>query len=643
MNKIKNTLLLTALTPACTLLADDRPNIVFLITEDLSPLFGCYGGQAVTPNIDRLATKSIVYNRAYSMAPISAPTRSCLMTGVYSTSTGTQHLRMDGAIPSWMKSLPECLSAEGYFTSNRNKTDYNFSPEGLWTVINSSYTPWRGRKGNEPFYSFINIGSTHEGPGNSDANYEKAIQLLPETSKCNPDIVNLPLYFPDTREMRRIQAHYVDLASALDIEIGYVLRCIEEDGIADNTIIIVASDHGTGLPRHKRWLNASGLHVPFVVYLPEKYKHLADTEAGKKTDELISFVDFAPTVLSLAGIKQPDYMQGQPFLGEHRKPERNYIFAARSRADDMYEISRAVMSDRYMYVRHFLPFHPYIPTSTIFADVKLSLKELRRVHNMTVSERKELVKTPSDQLCLDQSEILWNRKPVEELYDLKNDPHELVNLAENPEYKDIKQQLSAVLIQNALDMRDAGFLMEPEMMQRGAGSTVYEMAQDKNQYDLPSIIKAAGLVGLGSESDFIKLTKNKDSGVRFWGVMGLRNLNNLSKNAENQLKTLLKDKSPTVQIGAAEILCLNKEDKEALALLSHYLNDERLYVKLYAARSIEQIGTNAMTLIPQIKAEMDRLTVSRNADGTRKYKDFNLASFTGWTLENSLIKNNIEY
>ena len=238
---------------------------------------------------------------------------------------------------------------------------------------------------------------------------------------------------------------------------------------------------------------------------------------------------------------------------------------------------------------------------------------------------------------------MWNRKPVEELYDLKNDPHELVNLAENPEYKDIKEQLNTVLIQNALDMRDAGFLMEPEMMQRGAGSTVYEMAQDKNQYDLPSIIKAAGLVGVGSENDFIKLIKNKDSGVRFWGVMGLRNLDNLSKNAENQLRILLKDKSPTVQIGAAEIICLKKEDREALGVLSNYLNDERLYVKLYAARSIEQIGTNAATLIPQIKAEMDKLTVSKNADETRKYKDFNLASFTGWTLENALLKNNITY
>ena len=642
MNKIKRSLLFAALAPACAAFADERPNIVLLITEDLSPLFGCYGEQAITPNIDRLAEKGIVYNRAYSMAPISAPTRSCLMTGVYSTSTGTQHLRMDGAIPTWMKSLPECLSAEGYFTTNRDKTDYNFSPEGRWTLWNSSFTPWRERKGDEPFYSFINIGSTHEGPGNNDANYAKATELLPETSKCDPGKVNLPPYYPNTLEMRRIQAQYVDLASALDIEIGYVLRCIEEDGLAENTIVIVAADHGTGLPRYKRWLNASGLQVPFIVYLPDKYKHLADNQPGTKTNELVSFVDYAPTVLSLAGIKQPGYMQGQPFLGEHRKPQREYVFAARSRADDMYEISRAVMSGRYMYVRHFLPFHPYIPTGTIFSDVKSSLKELRRVHNMTASERKELVKTPCEQFRLTQSEIMWNRKPAEELYDLLNDPHELVNLADNPEYKAVKEDMHAALIQNTLDMRDAGFLMEPEMMQRGASSTVYEMAQDKVQYELPAIIKAANLVGFGSESDFIRLTKNRDSGVRFWGVMGLRNLESLSGKAKNQLHLLLKDSSPSVQIGAAEILCLNEPNNEALAVLTHNLNDERLYVKLYAARSIEQIGTNAASLIPQIKAEMDKLTASNN-NGVRKYKDFNLASFTGWALESALLKNDVEY
>ena len=642
MNKIKNTLLFAATASACSVFADEKPNIVFLITEDLSPLFGCYGEQAVTPNIDRLAEKGVIYNRAYSMAPISAPTRSCLMTGVYSTSTGTQHLRMDGAIPAWMKTLPECLSTEGYFTTNRDKTDYNFSPEGRWTLWNSSFTPWRERKGNEPFYSFINIGSTHEGPGNSDENYKKATRLLPETSKCDPDKVNLPLYYPNTPEMRRIQAQYVDLASALDIEIGYVLRCIEEDDLSDNTIIIVASDHGTGLPRYKRWLTATGLQVPFIVYLPDKYKHLTDNQPGTNTDELISFVDFAPTVLSLAGIEQPDYMQGQPFLGEYRKPNREYIFAARSRADDMYEISRAVMSDRYIYVRHFLPFHPYIPTGTIFSDVKSSLKELRRVHNMTVSERKELIKTADDQFRLGQSEIMWHRKPIEELYDLKNDPRELVNLADNPEYKAVKEQMNAALVQNALDTRDAGFLMEPEMMQRGASGTVYEMARDEKQYNLPAIINAANLVGIGSESDFIKLTKNPDSGVRFWGVMGLRNLETLSKRTEGQLRLLLKDASPSVQIGAAEILCLSSEDKEALQVLARNLSDERLYVKLYAARGIEQIGANAASLIPQIKAEMDNLTASKT-DGARKYKDFNWASFTGWTLESALQKNNVEY
>ena len=622
--------------------AADRPNIVLLITEDLSPVFGCYGGEAITPNIDRLAEKGIVYNRAYSMAPISAPTRSCLMSGVYSTSTGTQHLRQDGCIPEWMKTLPECLSANGYFTSNRNKTDYNFSAQGRWTVHNSSLTPWRERNGDQPFYSFINIGSTHEGSGNKDEAYVRSTLLLPDSLRCNPDKVSLPPYYPNTPEMRRIQAHYIDLASSLDIEIGKVLQYLEEDGLSENTIVIVAADHGTGLPRYKRWLNITGLRVPFIVYVPEKFKDLTDYGRGEKTDEIISFADFAPTVLSLAGIEQPNYMQGQPFMGVYRKAPRNFAFAARSRADDMYEISRAVIGERFIYIRHYLPFHPYIPTSTIFSDEKLSLKELRRVHLLSDEERKVLSSTDEDRMRLEQSELMWQRKPNEELYDLQNDPNELINLADNPIYQDIKDSLHSVLHAHILATRDAGFLMEPEMMERGSSSTVYEMAQNPKAYDLPSILEAAEKIGIGSEKDFLKLTRHADSGVRFWGVMGLRNLSHPSKKAIKRLHELLNDVSPSVQIGAAELLCLEKADAEALKVLSHYLNDERLWVKLYAARSIEQIGKNASSLIPQIKNELDHLTASKT-NGVRKYRDFNLCSFTGWTLESALQKNGVSY
>ncbi|MDD6209567.1 MAG: sulfatase-like hydrolase/transferase [Bacteroidales bacterium] len=642
MKSIRNKFILSALIPFCGAFAEERPNIVFLITEDLSPVFGCYGGEAITPNIDRLAKEGIVYNRAYSMAPISAPTRSCLMTGVYSTSTGTQHLRQDGTIPSWMKTLPECLRAEGYFTSNRNKTDYNFSSDGRWSVHNSSLAPWRERAKDEPFYSFINIGSTHEGSGNSDANYAKATKDLPIASKCDPKRVNLPPYYPNTPEMRRIQAHYIDLASALDIEIGKVLDSLRTDGLTENTIIIVASDHGTGLPRYKRWLNVTGLQVPFIVYIPEKFKDPSEYKTGKKTDEIISYVDFAPTVLSLAGIEQPTYMQGQPFLGKYRKTARKYAFAARSRADDMYEISRAVIGERYIYIRHYLPFHPYIPTSTIFSDEKLSLKELRRIHELPEAERISLFNAPEDQKRLAQSEIMWNAKPNEELYDLANDPHELSNLADSPEYKEIKDELHSVLREHILNTRDAGFLMEPEMMERGKKSTVYEMAQNPDSYVLRPILNAAEQVGFASEADFLELTYHKDSGVRFWGVMGLRNLADPSDKATKRLKELLADKSPSVQIGAAELLCLKKADTDALSVLGYYLKDERLWVKLYAARSIEQTGERAASLIPQMKEEIDRLT-SEKRDGVRRYKDFNLSSFTGWTLENALLKNNIVY
>lgn len=642
MNVLKKIVCLSACSAVFGSEAAERPNIVLLITEDLSPVFGCYGGEAVTPNIDRLAERGVVYNRAYSMAPISAPTRSCLMTGVYSTSTGTQHLRQDGSIPEWMKTLPECLNKAGYFTSNRDKTDYNFPAQGRWSVHNSSFTPWREREAGQPFYSFINIGSTHEGSGNDDEAYRRATCLLPDSSRCDPAKVSLPPYYPNTPEMRRIQAHYIDLASSLDIEVGKVLQYLEEDGLSENTIVIVAADHGTGLPRYKRWLNVTGLRVPFIVYVPEKFNYLIDHGRGEKTDEIISFADFAPTVLSLAGIEQPEYMQGQPFMGEFRKRPRRFAFAARSRADDMYEISRAIIGERFMYIRHYLPFHPYIPSGMIFSDEKSSLKELRRVHSLSAEERAVLADTDENRMRLAESERMWQRKPNEELYDLQNDPNELTNLADDPVYRNIKDSLHSVLRFHLLATRDAGFLMEPEMMERGSCSTVYEMAQNRSAYDLPSILEAAEKVGVGSERDFLSLTRHADSGVRFWGVMGLRNLSHPSKKAVRRLRELLNDPSPSVQIGAAELLCLEKADEGALKVLSHYLNDKRLWVKLYAARSIEQIGKNASSLIPQIKNELDLLTISKS-DGVRTYRDFNLCSFTGWALESALQKNNVPY
>jgi arylsulfatase A-like enzyme len=612
----------------------ERPNIVWIVCEDMNPILGCYGDKvAKTPNIDQLAKTGIVYRHAYASAPICAPARSCLITGVYPTSMGTQHLRQEQTIPAWLKPFPKLLSENGYFTSNQNKTDFNFSPEGVFDYHKEDLYPWRQRKEGQPFFSFFNIGDTHEGPGNSPENYKRVTANLSSEQLTSPDSVTLPPYYPNAPEMHKIWARYYDLASAMDVKVGQILKNLEEDGLMENTIVFFFSDHGHGLPRYKRWLNITGLRVPFVVHVPEKFQHLVTNKPGSENFDLISFVDFAPTVLNLASVEIPQHMNGEPFLGTNVPAPHEYLFAARSRADDMYELSRTIHDKNFIYVRHFLPHLPYIQSGIINSDGKDSYRELRRAHNAGTLP-------PS-------GELMWHPKPVEELYDLQADPQELNNLANYPEYTAKLEEMRGLLKAQILKTRDAGFLFEPEMMMRSQGPTTYEMAHDPAKYDLERIYAAAEMVGVARIEEIAANLSNADSGVRFWAVMGMMNAGTYAKNYIPEFEKLLADEAPTVQIAAAGLLCkLNKPGK-ALPVLGKWMNDERMWLALYAARTIQEAGKEALPLVPEIKKTLEKLTVEPgnkkpHAGSTRIYRDGNFASFTGWALEGALQEMGVE-
>jgi N-sulfoglucosamine sulfohydrolase len=606
----------------------ERPNIVWIVTEDMNPILGCYGDKvAKTPNIDKLAETGIVYQHAYANAPICAPARSCLITGVYPTSMGTPHLRQEQTLPEWLKPFPKILSDNGYFTSNQNKTDFNFSAEGVFNYHKEDLYPWRQRVEGQPFFSFFNIGDTHEGPGNSPENYQRVTANLSPEQFTSPDSVILPPYYPNTPEMRKIWARYYDLSAAMDVKVGQILKNLEEDGLMENTIVFFFSDHGHGLPRYKRWLNITGLRVPFVVHVPKRYEHLVKNKPGTENYDLVSFVDFAPTVLNLAGVEIPEHMNGAPFLGENIPAPHDFLFAARDRADDMYELSRAIHDKNFIYVRHFLPNLPYIQTGIINSDGKDSYRELRRAHNAGEMP-------PA-------GELMWHPKPVEELYDLQSDPHELNNLANSPEYAETLVKMRTLLKNQILKTRDAGFLFESEMMMRSIGTSTYEMAQDLSKYDLEKIYTAAEMVGVAQSEEIAANLNDSDSGVRFWAVMGLMNTGSGAKEYIPLVEKLLTDESPTIQIAAAELLCKLGEPNEALAVLTKWVNDERMWLALYAARAIQEIGGEARPIIPDIKRVLDKLSVDPgdrkpHPGSTRIYRDGNFASFTGWALEGAL-------
>lgn len=595
------------------------PNIIWLVAEDISPALGCYGDPlAITPNIDEIAKHGVLFQKAYATAPICAPARSCLVTGLYATSMGTQHLRSEIPFSESLRTLPEHLSKAGYFTSNRNKTDYNFDPNGRWEHWSGSLAPWRQRKEDQPFFSFINVGPSHEGSVNNIARYEEIEADLSsrDTDLTDPDKVTVPPYYPDTEASREVWAHYYNVLRALDANVGQVMDSLEQDGLLDNTIIFFFGDHGFGMPRYKRWLYQTGLRVPLLVQVPSAYQHLNFAEAGSQTDRLVSFVDFAPTVMSLAGLSPVPEMEGRPFLGKDLSPERRFVFAARDRADDMYEMSRAVVGEDYIYIRHYMPHLPPIQSGFIYGDQKPAFKALREAKLGGLNN--------------EEQDKLWLPKPREELYDLKADPQELNNIVGHEDLQETRAELRAELEAWMKETKDLGLLPEAEYMIRSENSSPYDYARTST-YKVDAIHMAAELVGSDDKVAIQTALQNEDAGVRYWGVMAVRNFSALDSELMERLQPLLTDESPSVQIMAAETLCMKTPHQQAIEVLGKWVEDERPWLALQAARSIQLVGPAARPLIPKLYQVLEKNLGEPGA--RRKYKDFNYAAFTSWALE----------
>ena len=331
-----------------SLTAADKPNILWLTSEDHSPTMGCYGDKvARTPNIDALAAKGMLFKKAWSVAPVCAPARTTIISGLYPSSTGGLHMRSMVSMPKGTQMYPEFLREAGYYCTNNSKTDYNLrEPAKLWDA-SSGNASWKNRPKDQPFFAIFNSTKSHE----------SQIRTRPHTQITKPEDIRVPAYHPDTPEVRQDWAQYYDKVSEADADAGKRLKELEEAGLADDTIVFYYADHGSGMPRSKRWPSNSGLHVPFVVYFPEKYKHLAPKEytAGGQSDRLISFVDLAPTLLSLVGIQPPEWMQGHAFAGPFQTEPQPFIFGLRGRMDERMDLVRSVTDGRYVYLRNYLP------------------------------------------------------------------------------------------------------------------------------------------------------------------------------------------------------------------------------------------------------------------------------------------------
>ncbi len=600
---------------ACHPKQDKLPNILWITCEDNSPAWGCYGDeQATTPNIDRIAQEGYVFTQAFSHAPICAPARSTLITGMYATTLGTQNLRSEIPVPSDLKILPELLSDHGYYTTNNAKTDYNFSAEGRWDE-NSKDAHWRNRKRGSPFFSVFNFGITHEGHANSDRKEDtQSLDVLHD-----PNQVELPPYFPDTEEFRSIMAHQYDLITVFDQEVGKLLDQLDQDGLSENTVVFIFSDHGYGLPRYKRWLYDTGLRVPFVLYIPDQFRRQF-RQLNPKVDDLIGFIDFAPTVLDIVGMEKPTRMQGHGFLARSSSPS-DQVFGYRDRADDVYDMSRSVYDGRYLYIRHFMPHRPYIDNAVIFNKGKRSFDELFRLRDLDMLDE------------YPETQKMFSPKPAEELYDLRKDPAELENIIHDSSHQKTVFKLRIKLRDHILETYDTGLLNEGDMMERVGEISVYEMMRSAQGPHLESVLEAADLVGKVPPDSLIEHLNHREAAIRFWALTALDAFEGTLDPWKKMVVDMLNDPSQPNRVLAAEILLKRGASKDAVETLSQALKTGPGPMLLQTAIAIRHIGAQARPLASQIKSEVYP-KIAGEIWG--KYKSWMYPMFIGMALDQTL-------
>lgn len=491
------------------------------------------------------------------------------------------------ASPPGKPMFPRLLREAGYYCTNNPKEDYNLAqPEGVWDE-SSRQAHWKNRQPGQPFFAVFN----------SDKSHESKVRLRPHEPVHDPARVRIPAYHPDTPEVRQDWAQYYDVVSAADADAGKRLKELDEAGLADDTIVFYFADHGPGMPRSKRWPYNSGLQVPLIVRIPERFQKLRPPEyaAGGESSRLVSFVDFAPTVLSLAGIAPPDWMQGHAFLGLHQTPPQPFVYGFRGRMDERSDLVRSVTDGRYVYIRNYLPHRIYgqhldymfqTPTTSVW-------------HALHVARKL----TPAQ-------EIFWNAKPPEELYDLRLDPDEVKNLAGAPEHREVQNQLRLAQQELVRAIRDVGFLPEGEMQRHSAGSSPYEMGHNAAVYPLERIFRTAELASLlepQATPALIEALHDDDSAVRYWGALGLLMRGAQAVRAgQEELRAALGDASPDVRIAAAEALARfgKRADAErALSVLieSASLQQNGVFTSLAALGALDALGDQAASAAAPIR------------------------------------------
>ncbi len=543
----------------CKKTPEELPNILWITSEDNSAYFlGCYGNEmATTPNLDKLATEGFRYTNAFANSPVCAPARNTIISGVYAASNGNEQMRSTYAKSDDVKLYPEYLRELGYYCTNNSKTDYNYKGDYniIWDECSDSAT-YMNRGEGQPFFAVFNLMTTHES--------RIFMQTPTEELGHDPEKIEIPPYHPDLPEIRHDWAQYYDLHEKMDGQVGALLKQLEESGLKENTIVVYYGDHGGVLARSKRYVYDTGTRVPFIISIPEKYKHLYPAEKpGMKVERLVSFVDLVPTLLSITGAPIPDYLQGDAFLGEKTAEAPDYVFMTRQRMDERYDMVRAVTNGKYRYIKNYMPF-------------RISMQHLSFLFLAPSAQAWE------DAFKAGKTNEVQSRffmeKPLEELYDTENDPWEINNLVDDPAYADLLSEMRDVETNWMKEIRDVGLVPESDYEKFSGEKSMYDyMRSEACPFD--ELLAAAQLATTpeGDIEAYINNMESENSAIRYWGVVGLLIHKEIAQEAIEKLKVAANDESISVAVLAAETLYRMGEEDTAIKTYVRILSDMESY------------------------------------------------------------------
>ncbi len=535
--------------------AEQRPNVVWLdCSKHYFELFDKHGVE--TPRLEELAENGLVFERAFSNSPVCSVARTTLITTCYAPRIGTQYHRRNVSVPlpAGVKMFPQLLREAGYYTVNNAKKDYNaIEPQGVWDV-NSKKGSWRNRSEDQPFFYKQTLGHSHEGSLHFDRNkFRNFKTVTPQSS------VFVAPYHPQTELFRFTNALYRDRIRTVDQQIGRVLDQLEQDGLLEKTFVFFFGDHGGVLPRSKGYLYESGLHIPLVVRIPDKFKHLLDREwePGTRTKGFVEFVDFGPTVLKLAGVDAPDAIDGRTFLGpgiaKREVESRDTTLGYADRFDEKYDLVRSIRKGRFKYIRNFQPQN-FDGRNNNYRYQMLAYQQWRKMYQ--------------DGTLNDVQSQFFRKKPAETLYDLEKDPHEVNNLAGEPAHQATLVQMRNSLVESMVALADLGMFPESFLAEEGFENPTEFGRQHQDR--IAALLEIANLQLISFANAEPKLRaalQSDDPWRRYWALNACTHFGKRAEDLMDLAHSIVqRDSSPLVQAAAGEFLGVARLGDPALAI-----------------------------------------------------------------------------